>query len=309
MLGHQLQRSSGGAAALDSLVPTNHFYRQLARTLDLTFVRDLVAACYASNGRPSSDPVVFFKLQLIMFFEGIRLERQLLRTAADRASLRWYLGYALMEPLPHHSSLTRIRQRYGLPIFRRFFDAIVAQCQQAGLVWGRELYIDATKVEANASLDSTRPRFFVETQLAHLFPQVDDAHSPTTVDVGRRAPRRPAPDHAVPVATTVLPPAAVARHDWYASGGRQNRAARSTAYQWRADMQASLTDPDAAVMQQRNRASHFGYHTHYVVDGGKARIILTALVTPAEVMENQPMQDVVWHTCFRWRIWPRHVTL
>jgi transposase len=290
------------------LVPADHFYRHLARTLDLAFVRDLVAARYASRGRPSIDPVVFFKLQLILFFEGIRSERQLMRTIADRISLRWYLGYGFGEVLPHHSSLTRIRQRYGLAIFRRFFDAIVEQCQQAGLVWGRELYIDATKVEANASLASTRPRFFVEAHLAHLFPQTVDARPPTTVDVGRQAPPRPVPTHAVPVATPVLPSAATTKHDWYASGGHQNRAVRSTDYQRRADVQASLTDPDATVMQQRNRASHFGYHTHYVVDGGKARIILTALVTPAEVMENQPMQDLVWHTCFRWQIWPRHVT-
>ena len=45
-----------------------------------------------------------------------------------------------------------------------------------------------------------------------------------------------------------------------------------------------------------------------VVDGGKARIILTVLVTPAEVMENQPMLDLIWRTRFRWKLWPRHVT-
>ena len=46
---------------------------------------------------------------MVMFFEGIRSERQLLAVAADRLSVRWYLGYDLSEPLPDHSSLTRIR--------------------------------------------------------------------------------------------------------------------------------------------------------------------------------------------------------
>ena len=55
----------------------------------------------------------------------------------------WYLGYDLGEPLPDHSSLTRIRERYGVDVFRRFFEAIVEQCQQEGLVWGKELYVDA----------------------------------------------------------------------------------------------------------------------------------------------------------------------
>ena len=136
-------------SSLDELVPADHFYRQLDRILDLTFVRELVQATYAEMGRPSIDPVVFFKLHLVMFFEGIRSERQLVRLAADRLSVRWYLGYNLDEALPDHSSLTRIRARYGLEVFRRFFEAIVEQCQQAGLVWGRELYFDATQVQAN----------------------------------------------------------------------------------------------------------------------------------------------------------------
>ena len=64
--------------------------------------------CYACSGRPSVDPVVFFRLQLVMFFEDIRSERQLMEVAADRLSIRWYLGYDLHEPLPDHSSLTKI---------------------------------------------------------------------------------------------------------------------------------------------------------------------------------------------------------
>src|SRR2546421_8050963 len=98
-----------------------------------------------------------------------RSERQLMRHAADRLSVLWYAGYDLDEPLPDHSSLTRIRERYGVNVFRRFFEAIVEQCQQAGLVWGKELYFDGTKVQANASTDSVKPRFAVEAHLAALF--------------------------------------------------------------------------------------------------------------------------------------------
>src|SRR5947207_3744325 len=159
---------------LEALVPADHFYRHLERSLDLGFVRALVRDAYAESGRPSIDPVVFFKLQLVLFFEGLRSERQLLRVVADRLSLRWYLGYDLTEPLPDHSSLSRIRERYGLDIFRRFFEAIVEQCLPAGLVWGQELYLDATQVAADASLASLRPRFAVEAHVAQLFAPEDD---------------------------------------------------------------------------------------------------------------------------------------
>src|SRR5437588_4851061 len=155
--------------SLEELVPQDHLYRHLERTLDLSFVREFVHETYAGGGRPSIDPVVFFKLQLVMFFEGIRSERLLMRHADDRLSVRWYLGYDLDEPLPDHSSLTRIRTRYGVEVFRCFFEAIVDQCQQAGLVWGKELYVDATKVNANASMESVKPRFVVDAHLRELF--------------------------------------------------------------------------------------------------------------------------------------------
>ena len=155
--------------SLEDSVPEDHFYRCLERTLDLSFVREFVHETYAGSGRPSVDPIVFFKLQLVMFFEGIRSERLLMRHADDRLSVRWYLGYDLDEPLPDHPSLTRIRTRYGVEMFRRFFEAIVDQCQQAGLVWGKELYVDATKVNANASMASVKPRFAVDAHLRELF--------------------------------------------------------------------------------------------------------------------------------------------
>src|SRR5262245_21402789 len=102
------------AVSLEALVPADHVYRHLDRMLDLAFVRELVQDRYVAGlGRPSIDPVVFFRLQLVMFFEDIRSERLLMRLVADRLSVRWFLGYNLDEPLPDPSSLTRIRARYG----------------------------------------------------------------------------------------------------------------------------------------------------------------------------------------------------
>jgi len=105
-----------------------------------------------------------------------------MRVVADRLSLRWYLGFDLSESLPDHSSLTRIRERYGREIFRRFFEAIVEQCIAAGLVWGQELFVDSTDVTANASIASLQPRFAVAAHLAPLFPATgadgDDGDEP-----------------------------------------------------------------------------------------------------------------------------------
>jgi transposase len=64
--------------SLEDLVPRDNLYRRLEEKLDLSFVRELVRPLYAKGGRPSVDPVVIFRLQLVMFFEDIRSERELM---------------------------------------------------------------------------------------------------------------------------------------------------------------------------------------------------------------------------------------
>jgi hypothetical protein len=86
-----------------------------------------------------------------MFFEGIRPERLLMHLVTDRLNVRCFLGYNLDESVPDHSSLTCIRMRYCVDIFHRLFELIVEQCQHARLVWGQDLYFDATHVLADAS--------------------------------------------------------------------------------------------------------------------------------------------------------------
>src|SRR5437588_637687 len=288
--------------SLEELVPQDHFYRHLERTLDLSFVREFVQETYAGKGRPSIDPVVFFKLQLVMFFEGIRSERQLMRHAADRLSIRWFIGYDLEEPLPDHSSLTRIRERYGVEVFRRFFDAIVEQCQQDKLVWGKELSIDSTQVNANADLDSLTPRFAVEAReaiqahLAALFSDEDTKPEPqkAETEIVAALPEATSPQVVIYPLPTPLPVVlpepeqeelaqeTAARHDWIAEQGRPQREVRGY-YQRTSDLRISTTDPDATPMRLKGGGTHLGYHTHYVVGGGKRGIILTVLVTTGAV--------------------------
>ena len=187
MLGPSKHRDLDRPAvvSLERLVPADHFYRHLDAALDLSFVRSWVAECYADRGRPSIDPVVFFRFHLIMFFEGIRSERQLVELASLNLAHRWYLGYHLDEPLPDRSSLVKIRQRLGLAVFRRFFEHVVDLCAEAGLIWGREVLADATRVPGNASMDSLVPRLktVVDDHLVELF----DAGTCTRTDNRRRS--------------------------------------------------------------------------------------------------------------------------
>jgi Transposase DDE domain/Transposase domain (DUF772) len=253
----------------------------------------------------------------VMFFEGIRSERQLIAIASLHLAHRWYLGYALDEDLPDHSSLTRIRQRLGVAIFERFFERIVDLCQQAGLVWGRELSVDATKVEANADLDALAPRFYyaAKTHVADLF-----ADELVAADEGEGDEVDPPPGVEIvsPTGVAHLPPqvrqpeagaAPTQPPHWNLLAERRLDPHRPAvgSYRRTTDFRVSCTDPDAAPMWNGRRTS-LGYHDHYVVDGGKRRIIVAALMTPADVMENQPMLDLVWRVCFRRKVRPRQIT-
>ena len=265
---------------LEDLVPHKHFYRDVETKLDLTFVRELVRDFYVPYGRTSVDPVVFFKLQLIMLFEGFRSERQLMEQVQVNLAFRWYIGYDIDEAIPDHSSLTKIRERYGLRVFRRFFEHIVQLCIDAGLVWGKELYFDGTRVEANASMASHVPKF--EYELAHhLNILFDDQETPSLPRPEKDVMETWIDRYQQPPGWKGIP----------------------SAYQSLAEQRTSFTDADATPLPSSTIGpAHLGYHTHYVVDGGRNRIILATLVTSAAIQDNQPMLDLARWVRFRWQL-------
>jgi len=278
MLGHKAREfKQHKSISLDDLVPDDNFYCQVERIIDLGFVRELTGEFYSSIGRPSIDPVVFFKLQLIAFFEGVRSERQLMETVNLNLAHRWYIGYDLDEPVPDHSSLSKIRERYGREVFQQFFEQVVEMCINAGLVWGEELYFASTKVQANANINGmiSRTNLKARQHLEQLFEYRDEDQSSFGSLVTKY-------------------------------NGERLSGIRKPHYQRITDDQVCPVDPDAAPMHPSGGGSAIlGYCDHYVLDGGKARIILSALVTPASIMDNTPILDLVDWVCSRWKIEPK----
>ena len=123
MMGYKVRNlKTFTSFSLETLIPEDNFYRQVGKCIDFSFVRDLVCHLYSAFGRPSIDPVVFFKLQLIAFFEVIRSERLLMETVSLNLAHCWFIGSDLDEDVPDHSSLRTIRERYGMEIFQQFIE-------------------------------------------------------------------------------------------------------------------------------------------------------------------------------------------
>ncbi len=100
-------------------------------------------ACSTSPGfgPPRIDPEVAVRLMLSGFLLGIVHDRRLLREAQVNLAIRWFMGYGLHEELPDHSSLTRIRQRWGAERFRRIFERTVQACVAAKIAKGEIVHV------------------------------------------------------------------------------------------------------------------------------------------------------------------------
>ena len=140
---------------LEGFIPNDHQLRKVDKVLDLDFLYELTEELYClDNGRPSIDPVLFFRMQLISYLFGIQSDRQLCREIHLNLAYRWFCRIALSESVPHHCSLTRIRDRMGEERYRRIFETMLLQWQEQGHFSGKRMVADATLVKANASMDS-----------------------------------------------------------------------------------------------------------------------------------------------------------
>ena len=138
--------------------PKSTFYCRLDETLEsfgfAPKVRALCAPAYkrGSAGRPGIDPVVYLKMIMVGFFEDLPSERAIAARCADSMSIRAFLNYSLEESTPDHSSFTVIRQRLGLEVYQQIFTLTLQALREHGLLRGKNLGIDSSVIEANASL-------------------------------------------------------------------------------------------------------------------------------------------------------------
>jgi len=135
-------------------VRKNHPLRRIAGVVDFDFIYKEVKDRYGINGNVSVPPPVILKLLLLLVLYNVRSERELMETLPERLDWLWFLGYELDDAIPDHSVLSKARSRWGIEAFKRFFERIVSQCVQAGLVDGSKLFVDASLIDADASNNS-----------------------------------------------------------------------------------------------------------------------------------------------------------
>jgi len=139
--------------------PGHPFYERVNQVLREAgfdrFVEELCRAHYATaQGRPSIPPGTYFRMVMVGYFEGINSQRGIAWRCSDSLALREFLGLAMSERVPDHSSLTVIRQRLPLELHEQVFAFVLRILIERGLYKGKTLAVDATMLEANAAMKS-----------------------------------------------------------------------------------------------------------------------------------------------------------
>ncbi len=160
MLGDEKKLDSGDmfhVFNIDELIPANHLLRRIDAVLDTSWVRDEVAECYSDRGRPSWDPEVIVRMILLGYLYDLS-EVRLVDELKMHMGYRWFCRLQPSDPVPNRTTLVKIRnEKWKSDIWRKLLEKTIVQCFEAGLVSGRHVSIDGTKIKANASWGSLEP--------------------------------------------------------------------------------------------------------------------------------------------------------
>ena len=141
------------------MIPQDHLLRRIDSKIDFDFIYEITERLYCpDNGRPSIDPVLFFRMQLISYLYGMKSDRELCREVHLNLAYRWFCRLRLTDSVPDHSSMTRIWGRFGETGFAEIFGCLLKGWKVSGDIRGKRVIADASLVEANASIDSLQER-------------------------------------------------------------------------------------------------------------------------------------------------------
>lgn len=160
MMGRQVaQGSLFYGFRLEDHIPADHLLRRIDGPFDFGFVREALATSYSATGRPSIDPELMLRMLLVGYLLGIRSERRLCQEVHLNLAYRWFCRLDLGDAVPDHSTFSK--NRHGrfreCNLYRLLFEQVVARCAAAGLVAGRELAVDGSTIQADASWEKKLP--------------------------------------------------------------------------------------------------------------------------------------------------------
>lgn len=277
---------------LDSLVPEDHYLRDVARLVDFNYIYDLMTPLYSSVGAPSLDPVLVIKMLLIGFMEGIDSERKLCEEVKVNNAFRWFLGLDFYDPTPEHSAFSQLRRRKwkNSNIFEEIFAGIVKQCIEYGLISGKLLMTDSTHVRANADNQRVLRVYVDEDTPSDYLNRLNDRAKWEGIYPEQRKGKAEEP---VPTPKEEYEEAARREDEWMKKteeameAGKDSKDIKREVPKGKKEIRRSITDPDAGFMKRPGKPLGFYYLSHQTTDA------LFGLVTDVYVTPGNATDDSV----------------
>jgi len=237
---------------IEDLVPESHILRDIDQAIDFSFIYDLVRGLYCSdNGRPSTDPVVLFKIVLIQYTFGIRSMRQTIKEIEVNMAYRWFLGYGMTESVPHFTTFGKnyLRRFADTDVFEQIFERILGEAIAAGFVDASAVFIDATHIKANAN-NHKYTNETVKIEAKHYQAELQKEIEDDRETHGKKPPKPPKD-----------------------SGGSPTKTVKQ-----------STTDPDCGLFHKGEHKKEFAYTTHVACD--KHNFVLSADVSAGNIHDS-----------------------
>jgi transposase len=138
---------------IDELVPQDHLLRKVESVMDYEWLYERLSPYYChDNGRPGTDPVVLIKMVLIQHLFGIPSLRQTYRQIQDTISYRWFLGYGLLDEIPHFATVSyAFCKRFPPELSEEIFEYILNKALNNRMVDPSAIFIDGTHIKASAN--------------------------------------------------------------------------------------------------------------------------------------------------------------
>ena len=246
--------------------PGHPFYKKLNSLLaEAGFDAWLEALCgpyYAAKmGRESIPPGVYFRMILIGYFEGIGSQRGIAWRCSDSRSLAEFLGIAVHEETPDHSSLTRIHQRLPLKVHEQVFAFVLEVAAEKKLLCGKTVAVDSTMLEADAAMKSIVRKETGEdwkeyvVRLMREEGALEDNEQPSDEEIRRYDKKR-----------------------------KNKRVSND---EW-----SSPRDPDSRIARMKDGTTHLAYKAEHVVDL-ESELVLAAEIRPADHADTDTLVDSV----------------
>jgi len=271
MKGQQpTQPSLFACVRLEEMIPPDHLLRRIQQAIDFTFIDRQTEALYSGMGRPSVPPQVLVRMMMVGYLYGLSSERRLCQEVQLNLAYRWFCGLGLEDKVPDHSTFSKNRHgRFaGTNLFREMFYEVVRQAQARGLVSGKHLTVDATTVQANASLNSLEPiivPFSPQQYVAQL-----DEQNPAATDADREG-------------SPPVPP------------------------KLSNDTHRSATDPEARLLAKRFQKTQLAYSDNVLMDNRSRVIVDVEITEPNLRQEGQAAGQMVARSRFALGLTPQTV--